>query len=174
MDWPVFVVQWPHVLLAVMWFGNLGAGGRHHPGAQSTCRWFVSRRSAHSSVSVGCGSSTSSVPLSSSSGSYAGRCSGRSRMPRHSSGRPTASRSCSPSSWRSPRSSGGRYVIVPATRTLATAPVAPDGSPTPELDAALERAKRDVLELIGFFVIFTCAIRCASGCRRAHGIEPLS
>jgi uncharacterized membrane protein len=53
----------------------------------------------------------------------------------------------------------GRYVIVPATRTLASAPVNPDGTPTAELDAALARAKRvTVLELIGFLVVFTCMI----------------
>jgi uncharacterized membrane protein len=53
----------------------------------------------------------------------------------------------------------GRFVIVPATRVLASAPVNPDGTPTAELDAALARAKRvTVLELIGFLVIFTCMI----------------
>ena len=53
----------------------------------------------------------------------------------------------------------GRFVIVPATRALAAAPVNPDGTPTAELDAALARAKRvTVLELIGFIVVFTCMI----------------
>ena len=53
----------------------------------------------------------------------------------------------------------GRFVIVPATRALAVAPVNPDGTSTPELDAALARAKRvTVLELIGFLVVFTCMI----------------
>jgi putative copper export protein len=53
----------------------------------------------------------------------------------------------------------GRFVIVPAARALATAPVNPDGTPTAELDAAVARAKRvTVLELIGFVVVFTCMI----------------
>jgi len=53
----------------------------------------------------------------------------------------------------------GRFVIVPATRALAKAPVNPDGTPTAELDAAVARAKRvTVLELIGFLVVFTCMI----------------
>jgi len=53
----------------------------------------------------------------------------------------------------------GRYVIVPSTRQLARAPLAADGSPTPELDAALRRAKAvTVLELIGFVTVFTCMI----------------
>jgi uncharacterized membrane protein len=53
----------------------------------------------------------------------------------------------------------GRYVIVPSTRVLSDAPVNPDGTPTPELEAALARAKRvTILELVGFLVVFTCMI----------------
>jgi len=53
----------------------------------------------------------------------------------------------------------GRFVIVPATLSLTRAPVNADGSPTPELEAALDRAKRvTVLELVGFLAIFTCMI----------------
>ena len=53
----------------------------------------------------------------------------------------------------------GRFVIVPATRRLAVAPVNADGTATAELDSALNRAKMvTVLELIGFLVIFTCMI----------------
>ena len=53
----------------------------------------------------------------------------------------------------------GRFVIVPATRVLSMAPVNPDGSATPELEAALARAKTvTVLELLGFLAIFTCMI----------------
>jgi uncharacterized membrane protein len=50
----------------------------------------------------------------------------------------------------------GRYVIVPATRALAAASVNADGTPTRELNAALTRAKLvTVLELTGFLVVFT-------------------
>jgi uncharacterized membrane protein len=53
----------------------------------------------------------------------------------------------------------GRLVIVGAVRKLNTAPLTPEGGPTPELDAALARAKQvTVFELLGFFVIFTCMI----------------
>jgi len=39
------------------------------------------------------------------------------------------------------------------------APVNPDGTPTPELEAATNRVKLLVsLELLGFFIIFTCMI----------------
>jgi uncharacterized membrane protein len=53
----------------------------------------------------------------------------------------------------------GRFVIIGAVNRLAAAPLTPDGGPTPELDAALARAKQvTVMELLGFFVIFTCMI----------------
>ena len=52
-----------------------------------------------------------------------------------------------------------RFVILAAVDRLATAPLTPDGGPTPELEAALARAKVvTVLELAGFFVIFTLTI----------------
>ncbi len=53
----------------------------------------------------------------------------------------------------------GRFVILGAVERLAVAPLTADGGPTPELDAALTRAKQvTVLELLGFFVIFSCMI----------------
>jgi hypothetical protein len=46
-----------------------------------------------------------------------------------------------------------------ALRELVTVPLAPDGSATPEVEAVTDRVKRlAVLELIFFFVIFTCMI----------------
>ncbi len=53
----------------------------------------------------------------------------------------------------------GRFVILGAVQRLAVAPLTADGGPTPELNAALTRAKKvTVLELLGFFVIFSCMI----------------
>jgi uncharacterized membrane protein len=53
----------------------------------------------------------------------------------------------------------GKFVIEPTVRTMNALPLNPDGSAGPELEQAIERAKRVVvLELIGFFVIFTCMI----------------
>jgi hypothetical protein len=53
----------------------------------------------------------------------------------------------------------GRFVIIGAVDRLNHAPLTADGGATPELDAALARAKQvTVLELLGFFVIFTCMI----------------
>lgn len=46
-----------------------------------------------------------------------------------------------------------------ALHALTTVPLAPDGSATPEVVAATERVKRlAVLELVFFFVIFTCMV----------------
>lgn len=46
-----------------------------------------------------------------------------------------------------------------ALHALTTVPLAPDGSATPEVEAATNRVKKlAVLELVFFFVIFTCMI----------------
>jgi putative copper export protein len=53
----------------------------------------------------------------------------------------------------------GKLVILGAVERLNTAPLTAEGGPTPELDAAVGRAKQvTVLELMGFLVIFTCMI----------------
>jgi hypothetical protein len=53
----------------------------------------------------------------------------------------------------------GRMVIVGSVKNLWNAPLTADGGPTPEMTAALARAKQvTVLELLGFMVIFTCMI----------------
>lgn len=53
----------------------------------------------------------------------------------------------------------GRFVILPAVDRLNAAPLRLDGTPTPKMETALTRAKQvTVLELLGFFVIFTCMI----------------
>jgi hypothetical protein len=53
----------------------------------------------------------------------------------------------------------GLTTYARALEALATVPLAPDGSATPEVVAAADRVKRlAVLELVFFFVIFTCMI----------------
>ena len=53
----------------------------------------------------------------------------------------------------------GRLVIVPAVRRMNATPLDSAGGATPALVAATDRVKRVVvLELIGFLVIFTCMI----------------
>jgi hypothetical protein len=53
----------------------------------------------------------------------------------------------------------GRYAIGGALERMNTAALNPDGTATAELEQATSRVKLvTVLELIGFFVIFTCMI----------------
>jgi uncharacterized membrane protein len=53
----------------------------------------------------------------------------------------------------------GRFVIWGGIRRMEMAPIRPDGTASPELEAATDRVKMLVsLELIGFLVIFTCMI----------------
>lgn len=53
----------------------------------------------------------------------------------------------------------GRFVISGGVHAMELAAINPDGTPTPELEAATDRAKVLVsLELFGFLVIFTCMI----------------
>jgi hypothetical protein len=53
----------------------------------------------------------------------------------------------------------GLFAIIPGLRVMNGAPVNADGTPTAELEAATNRVKVLVsLELIGFLVIFTCMV----------------
>ena len=53
----------------------------------------------------------------------------------------------------------GLFVIIPALRRMDLATLNPDGSPTAAFAAATAQVKRLVgLELLGFLVIFTCMI----------------
>ena len=52
-----------------------------------------------------------------------------------------------------------RFVIEAAVEKMNAVPISPDGVVSPELTAATDRVKRAViLELLGFVVIFTCMI----------------
>lgn len=53
----------------------------------------------------------------------------------------------------------GLVILEPALHRMAAAPITADGSPTAELTVATERVKRLVgVELLGFLAIFTCMI----------------
>ncbi|HEX2884206.1 MAG TPA: hypothetical protein VHQ42_06515 [Candidatus Limnocylindria bacterium] len=53
----------------------------------------------------------------------------------------------------------GKLMIEGALLAVNTAPLSADGGPTPELTRAVERVKlMTILELVGFFVVFTCMI----------------
>jgi uncharacterized membrane protein len=53
----------------------------------------------------------------------------------------------------------GKLMIEGSVHRMNAVPLAADGGPTPELTAAVSRVKlMTVLELLGFFVVFTCMI----------------
>ena len=159
MDWLVFAVQWLHVLLAILWFGNslslaavtIPAISRLPLVRQQEIGAALGERGvrvidvvAPAVIILGFLRGTVFGPVR-DVGSLFGTAYGLTFLV-------ALIVAIATFLW-------GRYVIVPATRVLAAAPVNADGTPTPELDAALARAKRvTVLELIGFLVVFTCMI----------------
>ena len=159
MDWAVFTVQWLHILLAILWFGNslslaavtipalnrLPLVRQQEIGAQlgeRGLRVFDIVAPAVIILGILRGTVFGSIR---DANALLGTAYGLTFLV-------ALVVAIATFLW-------GRYVLVPAARALATAPVNADGTPTPELDAALERAKRlTVLELIGFLVVFTCMI----------------
>jgi uncharacterized membrane protein len=158
-DWPVVVVQWLHVLLAILWFGNslslatitipaisrLPLVRQQEIGAQlgrQGTRVFDIVAPAVIVLGLLRGTVFGSVR---DTDALFGTTYGLTFLVALIAATATFL-------W-------GRFVIVPATRELATAPVDADGTSTPELDTIIARVKRvTVLELLGFFVVFTCMI----------------
>ena len=159
MDWALFAVQWLHVLLAILWFGNslslatvtipaisrLPLVRQQEIGAQLGERGLrVLDVVAPAVIVLGVIRGTVFGPIRDVN-ALLGTAYGLTFLVALIVATLTFL-------W-------GRYVIVPSTRRLAAAPVNSDGSPTPELDAAMSRAKLlTVLELIGFLVVFTAMI----------------
>ena len=159
MDWLVVVVQWLHVLLAILWFGNsLSLATVTIPA--------ISRLPLVSQQQIGAQLGERGVrvfdivaPAVIILGFLRGTVFGQIRDANALFGTAYGLTFLLALIVATATFLWGRYVIVPATRALAAAPVNPDGTPTAELDAAVERAKRvTVLELIGFLVVFTCMI----------------
>jgi uncharacterized membrane protein len=159
MDWLVFAVQWLHVLFAILWFGNslslatitipaisrLPLVRQQEIGAQLGVQGTrVIDIVAPAVIILGILRGTVFGPVR-DAGALFGTAYGLTFLV-------ALIVAIATFIW-------GRFVIVPATRALAAAPVNPDGTATAELDAALARAKRvTVLELVGFLVVFTCMI----------------
>ena len=159
MDWPVIAVQWLHVLLGILWFGNalvldvivIPAINRLPIVSQREVASYIGSRATPIFHVV--------VPAIIILGIIRGTVLG-----------PIASFDFlfgSAYGWTWLTALGvtiltylfGLFVIGPALRAMDSAQVGSDGSPTPELSAATDRVKRLVgLELIGFLVIFTCMI----------------
>ena len=159
MDWFVVVVQWLHVLLGILWFGNaltldvivIPAINRLPIVAQREISSFIGSRATpifHVVVPL-------IVVLGIIRGTFLGPIKSIEILFGTSYGL----------TWLTALTATvltylfGLLVLVPALRAMDLVAVGPDGSSTPELAAATDRVKRLVgLELIGFFIIFTCMI----------------
>jgi uncharacterized membrane protein len=158
MDWVVLTVQWLHVLLGILWFGNalvldaivIPAINRLPIVAQREVASLIGSRATPIFQVV--------VPAIIALGIIRGTVLGPIKSIE-------ALGSAYGLTWLTALSVAiltylfGLFVLTPALRRLDVAAVNLDGSPTPALVASTNRVKRLVtLELIGFVVIFTCMI----------------
>ena len=159
MDWAVFLVQWLHVLLAILWFGNsLSLATITIPAISKLP--LVRQQEIGAQLGVQ-GTRVIDIvgPAVIIIGFLRGTVFGQIRDLNSLIGSAYGLTFLVALLVATATFLWGRFVIVPSTRVLATAPVNADGSATAELNAALERAKRvTVLELIGFVIVFTCMI----------------
>ncbi len=159
MDWIVVIVQWLHVLLGILWFGNalaldlivIPAINRLPMVAQREISSYIGARATPIFHVV--------VPMIIVLGFVRGTFLGPIKSVDILLG------SAYGMTWLTALIVTiltylfGLFVILPALRRMDAVPLSPDGSATPALVAATNRVKRLVtLELIGFLVIFTCMI----------------
>lgn len=159
MDWFVFAVQWLHVLLGILWFGNalvldvivIPAINRLPIVAQREVATLIGSRATPIFHVV--------VPAIIILGIVRGTVLGPIKSVDFLLG------SAYGLTWLTALGVTiltylfGLFVIVPALRRMDLAAVNPDGSPTAALVASTNHVKKLVaLELIGFVVIFTCMI----------------
>jgi uncharacterized membrane protein len=159
MDWLVVVVQWLHVLLGILWFGNalvldvivIPAINRLPIVAQREISSLIGGRATPIFQVV----VPSIIVLGFVRGTLLGPIKGVDILLGSAYGL----------TWLTALVATiatylfGLRAIVPALRAMDLAPVEPDGQPTPALAAATDRVKRLVgFELIGFLVIFSCMI----------------
>jgi uncharacterized membrane protein len=159
MDWFVIVVQWLHVLLGILWFGNalaldvivIPAINRLPIVAQREISSYIGSRATPIFHVV--------VPLIILLGFVRGTFLGPIKSIDHLFGTAYGLTWLTALIVTIATYLFGLFVIVPALRSMDLAPLQSDGSPTPGLVAATNRVKRLVsLELLGFLVIFTCMI----------------
>lgn len=159
MDWVVIVVQWLHVLLGILWFGNalvldvivIPAINRLPIVRQREVAALIGARATpifHVVVPL-------IIVLGVVRGTLLGPIKGLDVLVGTAYGLTwlvALTVTVLTYLW-------GLFVIIPGLRVMERAPINPDGSPTPELEAATNRVKLLVsLELIGFAIIFTCMI----------------
>lgn len=159
MDWVVIVVQWLHVLLGILWFGNalvldvivIPAINRLPIVRQREVAALIGARATPIFHVV--------VPLIVVLGIVRGTLLGPITSLDFVVGTAYGLTWLVALSVTVLTYLWGLFVIIPGLRVMERAPINPDGSPTPALEAATNRVKLLVsLELIGFVVIFTCMI----------------
>lgn len=159
MDWVVVVVQWLHVLLGMLWFGNalvldvivIPAINRLPIVRQREISSYIGSRATPIFHVV--------VPLIIALGFIRGTLLGPIKSVDYLLGTAYGLTWLTALVVTILTYLFGLFVIIPALRRMYAAPVDLDGTPTPELTAAIGRVKRLVtLELLGFLVIFTCMI----------------
>ncbi len=159
MDWIVIVVQWLHVLLGILWFGNalvldvivIPAINRLPIVAQREVASLIGARSTPIFHVV--------VPLIIGLGFVRGTFLGPIKSVEILVGTAYGLTWLVALIVATLTYLWGLLVIIPGLRAMDRATVNADGTPTPELEAATNRVKLLVsLELLGFLVIFTCMI----------------
>lgn len=158
MDWPLFAVQWLHVLLGIAWFGNAIAVAAILIPAISTLPISTQRQLGGRYADVVERTFKVVAPAVIVLGIVRGTVFGPIRSL-------DALTTTYGFTWLVALVAAiatflwGLYVIGAAARVMNVAPIAADGGPTPELERATARVKRvAILELIGFIVVFTCMI----------------
>jgi uncharacterized membrane protein len=159
MNWVVFGVQWLHVLLGILWFGNslvlaaiiIPAINRLPLVAQREIGSYIGDRAQRVLEFV----APAVIVLSTIRGTLLGPIKNVDTMLGTAYGLTWLVAlivAILTHIW-------GRSVIKAGVHAMNLAPINPDGTATAELEAATRRVKLLVsLELIGFFVIFTCMI----------------
>jgi uncharacterized membrane protein len=158
-DWLVFGVQWLHVLLAILWFGNSLVLATITIPALNRLPLMTQRQIGAELGKQGTRVFDIVAPAVIILGFLRGTVFGQVRSLDALFGTAYGLTFLVALIAATATFLWGRFVIVPTVMALQTAPVNPDGTPTPELNASLDRAKRvTVLELVGFLVVFTCMI----------------
>jgi uncharacterized membrane protein len=162
MDWPQFVVQWLHVLLAIIWFGAALTTNLIFIPAITKLPLDRQREVAGSYGAVASRILNIVAPIVIVLGVIRGTAFGPIRSL-------DALTTAYGVTWLVALVAAlltwawARFRIEPALARMNAIPVEtailPDGSISPEMDAAVSAAKRNAaLELIGFFIVFTCMI----------------
>ena len=162
MDWPMFAIQWLHVLLGIAWFGSALTSNFIFIPALMTLP-LARQREAGGAFGE---QANKVIPIAAMGvillGILRGTVFGQIKSL-------DALTSTYGITWllalivASATFVWGKRIIEPAINRMNAIPLAdanlPDGSPSPAMVASIDRIKRVAgLELIGFLVVFTCMI----------------